>query len=167
MASVWLTFSQNDDDYLSQVISELALQNEAPPFKPHLTVYGSLNLKVDTINNRLRSLFEDQVCFEINCQQVQHSSNLWKTVYLKMEMNQDLKQIYHNLTEIFGSESHYKFDPHISLIYAQLERPDREKICRKAASEMKMNYQVCGLSIVDTGISIENWKTQHNCIFSN
>ena len=49
MFAVWYLFDKDDEDYLFEIITNLAKNYNAHSFIPHITAYGLLNIDLKTL----------------------------------------------------------------------------------------------------------------------
>ncbi|MCE9652320.1 MAG: 2'-5' RNA ligase family protein [Nitrosarchaeum sp.] len=156
MYAIWLTFSKSDKDYLKSVIDKISEKYSAPKFEPHITVYGLVDLKFDLIDNIIKKVSRNSNSFLVKKSKILQSEVFWKTVYVELEMNQQMELIHKNLKNHFEKILKYEFNPHISLIYKILSIEKRIKIINELS--IKNEFRVNKIALQEFFPDIEKWK---------
>lgn len=154
--AIWLTFSNDDNDYLKKIIDEIAEKYHAPKFEPHVTVYGLINSKIDHIDRVIKEISWNCRSCLVKKSKILQSEELWKTVYIELELNKQLKTIHDNLKKHFENIAKYEFKPHISLIYKILSSEEKTKIINEL--ELKNEFTINKLAIQKFSPDIEKWQ---------
>ena len=50
MYAIWFTFQKDDENLLQDIINKLSKKYNSDSFKPHITVYGLVNIELDKIS---------------------------------------------------------------------------------------------------------------------
>jgi 2'-5' RNA ligase len=156
MHAIWLTFSKDDRDYLKKIIDEIAKKYHAPKFEPHITVYGLVDSKLSNIDRIAKEISLNCNSCVVKKSKILQSEDLWKTVYVELEMNKQLKTIHENLKKHFEKTVKYEFKPHISLIYKILSLEEKIKIINEL--DIKNEFTINKLVIQKFSPDIEKWK---------
>ena len=156
MYAIWLTFSKNDRDFLKSVIDKISEKYNAPKFEPHITIYGLLNSKMSLIDSVIKEVSQNSNSFLVKKSEILQSDVLWKTVYIELEMNQQLKIIHNSLKKYFEKILKYEFSPHISLIYKILPIEEKIKIINEL--NIKNEFRVDKIVIQEFSPDIEKWE---------
>ncbi|EPA05516.1 2'-5' RNA ligase family protein [Candidatus Nitrosarchaeum limnium] len=156
MYAIWLTFSKSDREYLKNVIDVISEKYHAPKFEPHITVYGLINLKLDLIDNVINEVAHNCNSFIVKKSDILQSEELWKTVYIELKMNQQLKSVNENLKKHFEKTLKYEFNPHISLIYKILPKEEKIKIVNEL--NLKNEFTIDKIVVQEFFSDIEKWK---------
>lgn len=156
MYAIWFTFSKNDRNYLKKIINDLSKKHQSPKFEPHITVYGLINSEISIIDNIAKIITMNYNSFLVKKSEILQSEELWKTVYIELEMNEHMKIIHHSLKKNFEKIAPYDFRPHISLIYKILSREEKIKIINEL--DIKNEFIVDNIVIQKFFPEIEKWK---------
>ena len=156
MHAIWLTFSKNDRDYLKKIIDELAEKYQAPKFEPHITIYGLVDSEMILLESIAKEITLNHNSFPVEKSEILQSEELWKTVYVELKMNDQLKLIYKNLKRHFEKIVKYEFNPHISLIYKILSMEEKIKIINEL--DIKNKFMVNKLVVQEFFPEVEKWK---------
>jgi len=156
MYAIWLTFSKSDRDYLKSIIDKISEKYNSPKFEPHITVYGLLNSKMSLIDKVIKEVSQNSNSFLVKKSEILQSEVFWKTVYIELEMNQQLGIIHKNLKKHFEKILKYEFSPHISLIYKILSIEEKIKIINEL--NIKNEFRVKKIAIQEFFPDIEKWN---------
>ena len=154
-----MTFSPDDEEYLSEIIKELSILYSSHFFIPHITVYGLVQTNLSDLEEIIRKILNFHPIL-VKRQSVFHSENFWKTVYIQIEKNNVLDKIYSILKKELGNYSTYEFNPHISLIYKKISVPEKETLIKKL--NLKSEFLVSGIAIQEFDENILKWKIVKN-----
>jgi len=157
--SIWLLLSKEDEAYISETIQLLGEENDAPIFEPHCTLFSpisDLELTKDIINEISINPFQ------ISTNGLNHSDLIWKSLFIELKTNIQLTIMNQLFDQSFAVD--YDFQPHISLIYKELNMDTKKTIIEKLT--VKNSYRMSSLAIVDTTGPVEMWETVHE-VFLN
>ena len=87
MHAIWLLFDQNDEKYLSEIISELSKKYESPIFTPHVTIYGLTNVEIKTLEKIVSDSVYEIPSFYIEKDTISFSDHFWKTLFVDFRPN--------------------------------------------------------------------------------
>ena len=149
--SIWLVPTTKDAKYLNQIIKNLAIQYDAPKFDAHITLYS----KVRSLSKAKQVLNDHSFCMmRTKSIGIGKSDYLWKTVFLKIKKDKSLSHINQVLTKSLKTK--YSFEPHISLIYKNLNRQTKTKLIKTL--KMKKSYTFDRIIIVRSSKDVKQWK---------
>lgn len=153
--ATWLTFSNDDEEYLTKVIRDLGTQYSAPYFVPHITIYGLVQIKLFQLEKIVKKNSEI-VSFPVRKRSILQSGNFWKTVYIQIARNRILDELYSKLSDELRNYTDYEFNPHISLIYKTTDVSERKKIMRNIT--VRSEFRISGLAIQEFDENILKWR---------
>ena len=156
MFAVWLLFEDADSQYLSDTILKLSKQYSSPVFLPHITIYGLVDIDLNTLDNIVLQSINGEKPIPVEKNMLSHSDDFWKTLYVDLILNTSLQRIHKRLLTSLQSFTQYDFKPHVSLIYKQL--PQNEKKFLANTLEIKNTFKVSSIAIQEFSKDIEKWK---------
>ncbi len=156
MISLWLTPSEEDESYLQNIINDLASEYQAPVFSPHLTLYSPTDLSKDVLRDRITSVAERTNKLYVTMNGLNHTMNIWKTVFIELEDSPELLDLQQNIVSSIPNLKPYSFEPHISLIYKEMPMEKKEKIIRNLA--VRNSYKMDKIIAMKTGPNVEQWE---------
>lgn len=154
MYSIWAEPISKDTKYLLRVICNLGQKYGSPTFNPHITVYSGVQ-NVSTAKSAIQSC-KNVKKFTVKATGLAFSDNLWKTVFVNMEKNQKLKQLYDTIKKNIPHSPKYEFNPHISLMYKLMS--DSEKQVAVDGLKIKQRFTFDKITIVTSSKNVEKWK---------
>jgi len=157
--SIWLLPSKNYHKLIYDKIKELSKVYDSEPFQPHCTLISpvyDIELAKDIIHEI------DINPFRVKPITLNQSSNIWKTVFIELEKNEILNQLY----QLFQNKQppNEDFVPHISLIYKTMEEKERMGIVDSL--RIQQFYKFSGIAIIETSKAVEHWKTVYEVFWN-
>lgn len=124
--SLWITFDDESQNVLQMVSDELSEEFGTPAFEVHLTLVPDVAVSeqvavesAEKIASILRRSFVDK---ELYPGYVDFSNTFFQTVFLRLEMTRELLEGYIYAQKMFELPAGSPYHPHISLVYADLEK---------------------------------------------
>lgn len=160
--SIWLVPQKEDEKYLSEIISDLGIEYDAPLFTPHLTLLGNLNIELNKLKNILDEVFANKKAFSIKKTIINHSEEFFKTIFIEFELNNDLKNLFIEVSNKTDNRDIATFKPHISLIYKTMPVDEKLKIIERL--KIKEDFLIDKIYIQSPKIGdtdhhdVKNWR---------
>ena len=150
--SIWILPSKNDHKLIYIKIEELSKVYHSELFQPHCTLISSV-YDIELAKDIIHEL--DINPFRVKPIKLNQSSNIWKTVFIELEKNELLNQLY----QLFQNKQppNEDFVPHISLIYKTMKEKERMGIVDSL--RIQQFYEFSGIAIIDTSKAVEHWQT--------
>jgi 2'-5' RNA ligase len=112
---------------LTQVIQSLAQTFDAPVFQPHVTLLGGVEQENTEFLDKLSSLTP----FTVNAKGIKSTGAFFQSLYLPIIKNKEMLAARRLAKKAFGVTSNAKFEPHLTLLYANL--PEDQKLAAAAS----------------------------------
>ncbi|MEP6808654.1 MAG: hypothetical protein ABI992_00285 [Chthoniobacterales bacterium] len=126
ITAFWLCPAEPERRILSQLIGKLALRFDAPVFEPHLTIgVGPVMTKMEAAEI-LHALESTPLLLEMKG--VEFAEEFTKTLFLKFSHSQKASELSAEIMSRARSAVGYDFDPHLSLIYHDMSRSEKEAL---------------------------------------
>ena len=158
--SLWLVPQPDDYAYLQELIDELATQYQAPRFSPHVTIAGRLQVP-EQFQDALAQLTSATPVFNLSNQGLDHSSELFRTVYIRTSMDAQLVALRQSVYALWSQNIAKPFIPHISLIYKTLASPERREIIQALSIKNRFRFDALALvrpQQVGDWAAVETWQ---------
>lgn len=123
----WLIPAEPARSYFRSLISDLALRFDAPVFEPHVTLYGTKAADEDPAG-ALRSAIVNVKVPRLSVAGLDCSDEFTKTLYVQFQPDAALRRLSENLQAASVSQSEYKLNPHLSLIYKTMAPEAKRQI---------------------------------------
>ena len=155
--SIWLTLEKDSRSSYRDLIIKLSKRFKFPSFEPHCTIYGRLDIDLDNIKFVIADLAKTRNQFSTTVKRLKNGKSTWKSLYLSINNNEEMKFLYGECKKKFGSSRKYTFDPHLSIAYGLY---DSESIHNATKNIIIPKYLAfSGIAIVKTGENITKWET--------
>ena len=156
MISIWLTPAKEDSAYLQEIVNELASEYQAPNFSPHCTLYSPTDLEAHELDKILEKAGEKFGSLYVTMDKLDHTTNIWKTVFIELEKSLELSNLQHSLVSLIPDPKPYEFLPHISLIYKKMTAEQQEEIIINLA--VRNSYKMDRIIAMKTGPDVKHWE---------
>ena len=156
MISIWLTPAKEDSAYLQEIVNALAFEYQAPVFYPHCTLYSPTDLEGYELDEILEKAGEKIGSLYVTMNKLDHTINIWKTVFIELEKSLELSNLQHNLVSLIPEPKPYDFLPHISLIYKKMTAEQQEEIIHNLA--VRNSYKMDRIVAMKTGPDVKHWE---------
>jgi hypothetical protein len=110
-----------DRTFYQSLIHDLAQRYDAPIFQPHITLYSG-NFE----RNRILEFLRTPIDITLEIDRIQYSDQFTKSLFIQLVSNPQLEQLSESIRTYFGSP--YSLDPHLSLIYADLDEAEKRSL---------------------------------------
>jgi 2'-5' RNA ligase len=142
----------------------LAERFDAAIFAPHVTLYAGPEIVGDSPERILRETTRKYSRIVLRHEGIRHSDQFTKTVYVKFEETDDIIKLSEQLRQSYSCSSSYKFQPHLSLIYARLKADQREEVvasCVLPFSEIAFDRvtAIVAPDKTESRANVEAWKS--------
>lgn len=156
MISIWLTPAKEDSAYLQDIVNELASEYRTPVFSPHCSLYSPTDLEAHELDKILEKAGEKVGSLYVTMDKLDHTTNIWKTVFIELEKSLGLADLQHSLVSLIPDPKPYEFLPHISLIYKKMTSEQKEEIIRNLA--VRNSYKMDRITAMKTGPDVKHWE---------
>lgn len=129
--ALWLCPREADRRRLAALIGELARRFAAPPFAPHVTVFGGVTTPLPRLDRLLQSCAAELPPLSLAAAGLAHGPAFFQCVFLEIAEASPVTALRRRLSTALGKRPEEEAHPHLSLLYAELEPALREKLCRE------------------------------------
>lgn len=128
LVAFWLLPAQGEREFFSSLIRDLAVRFEGPIFEPHVTLHGGA-MSRERAAEVLETLNAPTV-LQLEIGGVAFSDELTKTLFVQFRSSTVAGELSRQIAVATGSVSGYRFDPHLSLIYAGMSEATKVELGR-------------------------------------
>lgn len=128
MVAFWLMPSAETADFFASLIRTLAVEQDAPVFDAHLTLYAGRIDEAAAI--AALHVAPTSETYELVVEGIDHSGKFTKTVFVQFRASTELQQLSDALRELVNGARDYQLNPHLSLIYKDLPESARFDLAR-------------------------------------
>lgn len=164
MFAVWYLFDKDDENYLCEIIGNLAKKYNSSSFIPHITAYGLLDIDLKILDKEIFKTIQGVNSFSVDVTTINFSDNFWKSFFIEILPNKHFTKINNSLTKKLSQFSKYSFSPHISLLYKHLEQSQKQFLTKSI--DIKKNFRITGMGIQEFSQNIDKWKLVKSYYFN-
>jgi len=162
--AVWYLFDKDDENYLCEIIGNLAKKYNSSSFIPHITAYGLLDIDLKILDKEIFKTIQGVNSFSVDVTTINFSDNFWKSFFIEILPNKHFTKINNSLTKKLSQFSKYSFSPHISLLYKHLEQSQKQFLTKSI--DIKKNFRITGMGIQEFSQNIDKWKLVKSYYFN-
>lgn len=121
--SVFLCPATEDRRWAEEVIRELATRYDAPPFEPHVTIYGGRFVEepeLEAVRRALADAAAETRPITLRVTGLGATEEYFKTLFVAFAEEPHLQRLYEAVRTAAMHDSGYVLAPHLSLLYADL-----------------------------------------------
>jgi len=163
--AIWLTFQKNDEKKLQNIVNQLSEKYNSEYFKPHISIYGLTDIKINEISNLCQNISSKFEPFNVEFLNISYSNNIWKSLFVNLKTNETMTEIHNIFNKEFGKIKNNEFIPHISLIYKKIPVKQKKEILKNL--KLEEQFKVDTISILNYSEKIKNWTVKEEKIKSH
>ena len=156
MFAIWLLPDEKDTRFLEAIINNLSQEFNSPKFLPHITAYGLVDIDLTIVEDAVENSIDEIKPFIVKKSGIGYSDDIWKSLFINIASNNELDLINSKLSYILGRYVQYKFSPHISLMYKNMEKMEKIKILESL--RIKNEFEINKIAIQKFSKKIHEWK---------
>jgi 2'-5' RNA ligase len=126
--SLWLMPEGELQNSLAALIQKIAREHAAPAFPAHITLLGNVNGKEPEMVARTHELATASKTFPITLTGVDTTPEYYRALFIGVELSTELSHLYAQARQIFRFEPQRAYRPHLSLLYSDLSREQKQQI---------------------------------------
>ena len=160
--SIWLCPDTTANQHFQRTIDDIAEQERALPFAPHVTLLGDILAAPRDIETLCRLTFVEQGAVEARVAGLATTNQFFMSLFVDLDVPPDVHDVRHNLADRLGIDAVQDFRPHLSLAYglaadAQARQNGRTKAAIKGWDKLFLDTVVIASS--SSRLPINLWKT--------
>lgn len=163
--SLWLSPFGEPKFLVQDRIKKLSDRYSSPLFEPHVTLLGGLHTGVTELVQLTDTLAGSLRPFDIVLTDAGYTDTFFQSLFIHVAKSEELlnaRKIAEKLFEIKPEES---FNPHLSLLYGDLDRKEKERILNVMGRQFHIRFTVHNVLLVNTTGMPENWEEVHSSEF--
>ena len=159
--SIWFIPDRDTDAYreLSNMISEYAeMYDDAPEFKPHITVLGGIDRDVSILKRNVQDLAEECNPVETILTRPHCSTTKHQCVFILVEPTVSILSAHETMRDVCKLDQRM-YVPHLSLIYSEMGIAERLQITNSIdISSLHNIIYADEIALVDTEAGVPDWE---------
>lgn len=156
--SLWLMPEGEAFTRFGDLITRLAGQHATPGFPPHLTLLAGLAAPEPVVVALAARLAQSASCLRLVTADVVHSDAYFRAVVVRVKPVPELIDLRARALAALGLEGGPPFEPHLSLLYGQLDAGQRETIVREVGRDFPDAFDIRRLDVYSTAGTVDHWS---------
>lgn len=156
--ALWLAPDDVGTAQLQAVIHQLAERYGGPVFAPHVTLLGRIHGDEDELATRLDSLASGIPPIQAALTGYAGKPYYFECFFSPVENSAELGQLVEQASTTFGSDADPNFEPHVSLLYGQLDRAQKKTIPEQIGDKVPRQLLLNRLQLVRMTVSVSGWE---------
>ena len=144
--TLWLAPAGNAYRKLHAMISMLSRTYKTPLFEPHVTLLPKILLSEEGVIKRTAGLAKQLGPYEIKLSKPGFTDHYLKCLFLHVEMTKEVMQANRIARNVFDMDSNAPYEPHLSLMYGNISRGEKEKIIKDLA-DIEIRFKVNSIGL--------------------
>lgn len=164
--SLWLRPMGDIAFSLQQRIRKLSEKHNAPLFEPHVTLLGGLQAPEAELINITQTLGSSLQPFDILLTRAGTGTTFYQSLFVNIEKTQPLVEAREKAEQLFDHSTKDDYFPHLSLMYGDFLREEKERILNAMGREFHIRFKVQNLLLVNSTGKPDKWKKIHSAEFA-
>lgn len=162
--SLWLEPSGDVAYRLGEYIKKLSKRYDTPLFSPHVTLLGNLSSTETELIPFTNMLASSISPFDLKLTRAGFRNSYYQSLFIHVEESSRLKEVRERACRLFDNENN-KFMPHLSLMYGDLPKEEKERILNLIGHEFELTFTAQSISLVRTSGKPPDWRRIHTAVF--
>jgi 2'-5' RNA ligase len=151
----WLCPAQSVGRECATLIRDLAARFDAPIFEPHVTIHV-VGADAENPEAVLEEVVKSRGSYQLLVRGLEYADEFTKTLFVQFEPNAELGQLSHDLGRASVSQNDYKLNPHLSLLYKDLDEETKADL----AHSLRLPFTEVSFDSVKAVISPEKIESR-------
>jgi 2'-5' RNA ligase len=164
--SLWLVPEGSARDRLARLIDRLAARLGTAPFPPHVTLLAGLARPEGEALAAAEGVASSLAPFSVRLGGVDGGDAFFRCLFLRAGRTDALLVAHAAAARAFGRDPDPRFDPHLSLVYGELESRTRADLIRELRSLTERPFDADRLHVWRTVGPVREWRPLAVCPFA-
>lgn len=157
--SIWLIPCDEVYNELQNVIRKLSLKYLTPNFDPHITLLHGIEDDLDKVKHNFILFTENLSQFPVRFLEIKCKTEYFKSIFIEVELDQQLTSLFLHGKKLFGQKEFEDFDPHISLMYSDIDLNKKIEIANSIKLPYWKKVTINKIQLMKTVGRVEEWET--------
>jgi len=150
---------------LRQHIKKLAEEYDTPLFEPHVTLISGLCGNEPELIQWTNILAETLHPFDILLTRAGFDKQYYRCLYVYADNSEELQHARKTAERLFDVDPDEPFKPHLSLMYGDLDRKEKERILNRMGRQFHIRFGATNLLLISTSGDPADWQEVHSANF--
>ena len=165
--SLWLRPFGDLAFKLQQRIDKLSETYGTPRFEPHVTLLGGLEAGETELTQWTGTLASSLRPFDLVMTRAGYMDTFYQALFIHVKKSDSLMKARKIAERLFDKRPEQRFIPHLSLLYGDLTRNEKERILNVMGREFHLRFTAHNILLVNTTGPPENWEKIHSSEFKS
>lgn len=165
--SLWLRPFGDIAFSIQQRINKLSDKYGTPSFEPHVTLLSGLRYGETELKQLTETLAGALSPFDLLLTKAGYRDKFYRSLFVHIKKSDELMNAYNNALQLFGYEEEEEYMPHLSLMYGDISREEKERILSVMGREFHIRFEVHSLLLVKTEGKPDDWEKIHLAEFKS
>ena len=152
---------------LKQRIKNLSERFGTPIFEPHVTLLSGLRRGETELTQLTDTLAGSLNPFEIELTEAGYRDDYYQALFIHVKKTPAFITAQETAEKLFGCETDETYRPHISLMYGNIKKEEKEKVLSTMSRMSPISFPVHSLLLLQTEGEVEDWKKLHTAEFKH
>ncbi len=163
--SLWLEPDGNIAYRLQERIQNLSKKYNTPMFEPHVTLLGNLRYGETELIQLTDTLATSLQPLELLLTRADSGDSFYQSIFVRVEKSKELGSARRLACRLFNMDESEVYMPHLSLMYGDMSRKDKERILNLMEREYQMRFTANFVRLVKTEGKPKDWKKIYSAVF--
>lgn len=156
--SLWLMPPPNAGEHFARLIERLSRRLGTPCFIPHITFCSTSDIDEPAAVARARAAAKQLAPVPVHLTEIGIGDSYFRCVYVLAERTEALLAAYRTACAHFGVEPAADYLPHLSLVYGDLARADRERLADEVGRRFDIRFTADRIALCAPAGPPQNWR---------
>lgn len=163
--ALWLEPSGDVAYKLQERIKKLSNKYQTPVFAPHVTLLSGLEASEHSLVPLVNTLASSHEPFELELTKAGYRDHFYESLFVHVKDSGSLKELRSTACQLFDVSEAEDFHPHLSLMYSDISRNEKERILNITGRDYHVNFPVKAITLMEVEGGPEKWKKSHVSVF--
>ena len=164
-SSLWLQPNGDIAYRLQERIKKLSKKYNTPVFEPHVTLLGGLRASQTELVSLTNTLASSLKPFELTLTRAGYTEQFYQSLFIHIKDNESLKEAHSLACRLFDRPQGDRFMPHLSLLYGDMTRNEKERVLNILGREFYIPFSVKSIVLMQTEGTPDQWKRIETAVF--
>jgi 2'-5' RNA ligase len=163
--ALWLRPSGDVAFSLQQHIRKLSSRYGSPVFEPHVTLLSGLTGSEEELIQMTKLLASSLHPFDVVLTRAGYRDTYFQSLFVHVQPGEELLRARDTAERLFDHEPDESFMPHLSLLYGDFRREEKERMLNSMGREFHMRFNVHSVLLIQTQGLPDGWTNSYSAEF--
>lgn len=166
--SLWICPTGGALGRIREAMRRVRARGGGPEFEPHVTLLDGIEAAAADAGCRLETLCARLRPFTIRLGRIAWRAEYFRCLFAGVEPSAELAAARAAAEEVFGLRPSARFEPHLSLLYGELDEALKQALAAELGGELAASFRATGVRLVNASAlaPVAAWRTVGERAFS-